>query len=49
MDERNKAENELMKLREQLKQKMMSEENYKSNLKQALEKNSKGKVQRVAD
>lgn len=44
MDERNKAENELLKLREQLKQKVMTEEIYKTNLKSALEKNSNLKV-----
>ena len=38
-----------MNLRQQLKQKMLSEELYKQNLRQALEKNSQWKIQKISD
>jgi hypothetical protein len=47
MEERNKAENELIHLREQLKQKVLSEELYKQNLRGALEKNAQRKVHSI--
>lgn len=47
MEERNKAEMELLKLRDQLKKKMVSEELYKHNLRSALEKNSELKIANI--
>ena len=40
MDERNRAEQELLQLREKLKEKIDTEEAYKKNLRSALDKYS---------
>lgn len=45
MEERNRAEKELTNLREQLKQKIISEELYKKNLRDALERNAQPRIQ----
>lgn len=49
MEERNRAEKELTQLRDQLKQKIISEDLYKKNLREALERNAQPRLQKMAE
>ena len=49
MEERNKAERELRDLRDQLRHKVIEQDNYRENLRQAIQKNSEVKLRQVSE